>query len=310
MRVLSSLLTVFLVLGLIACDKKKEEEITAGVAADHDPEGPQFSTAATASNIAGTSVTISWAATDDKTAAADLKFKVLKSSSNNMTTVATAEANGTIVMNYAANTLTTSVTSLTSSTTYYIAVIGMDADGRANISTASVTTLCSGKIMFLATVSNGNLGGVSGADATCNANKPTGFSGSTFKAMIAQGNTRAACYTSGNDNCQINGTSTAVDWVFTANQDICTSTYAAKVGTVGSNRLLTVSTTNVLNSANTKVFTGFNVAWGSSATTCSSWSSTSGNTIVGSASGAGNDFFAISASGACGTAGAIYCVQQ
>jgi hypothetical protein len=299
LKLRSALLLSVLILGLSACDKKKDET-TSG-----DPTAPVFTTAVTASNITTTGFTLTWAATDDSTAAADIKFKVFTSTTNNISTADDAEANGTVALTYTANTLTLPITSLTTATTYYVTVLAKDTDSKVTASTATVTTLCTGKIMFLATVTNGSMGGISGADAICNAQKPTGFSASTFKAMLAASNDRRVCGTaSGGDTCT-NSNSGQVDWVFTANQTICSSDYSTKLVTTDTYEIPTAST--ILATGTTKVFGGFNIYYGTSTSNnCSDWSNTGGaNATAGSATS-----FMAGAFLSCASAGAIYCVQQ
>lgn len=72
MKFLPYLLVSALIVSTIACNKKKDE-------ATMDPTAPSFSTAVTASSISSTGFTLTWAATDDNTAATDIKFKVVSS---------------------------------------------------------------------------------------------------------------------------------------------------------------------------------------------------------------------------------------
>jgi hypothetical protein len=169
------------------------------------------------------------------------------------------------------------------------------------------TTPCSGKIIFTTAVSNGNFGGAAGADVICNANKPTGYSSSTFKALLTD-NTRRACYSAGNDNCGITGVTGRVDWVLPASSNLCTSDLRL-VGTTDSNKFIDYIYPAVLSSTATVTFTGFNVSWGQSATNCSNFASTAGTGIAGSAhvGMAGLISYTIPN---CNVAGTIYCVQQ
>ena len=115
-------------------------------------------------------MTLTWAASDESTIKAKITYKVLYSLSDNITNVADAEANGTILQDWTINLLTADMTSLTSGTTYYAAVLARDEEGNTGISSGSATTAalpCVGKIMFLATVTNGSFGGVSSADTVC-----------------------------------------------------------------------------------------------------------------------------------------------
>jgi hypothetical protein len=305
MKLASFLAFLFLIVSIEACSKKPEELLTIL---------PSLGSTISFSSKTATSVVVTWgAAADDITAAADLQYKLVYSTNNNITTAADAQANGTVKLDWTANTLTSNLTGLTSSTLYYFAVLVKDGDGNIAIDTNSTTTLCTGKVMFLANVSNGNLGGSAGADTICNNNKPTGFSSSTFKAMLGDSTTRAACWSTGNDNCSSSSTGRA-GWVLPASQNICTSDYSIRIGTTTSSSLLVVSTANTLSSSSTTTFTGFNIAWGNStASNCTNWTSTSSTATAGSANGVvgtGSTFIAASASASCGSAGTIYCVEQ
>lgn len=173
--------------------------------------------------------------------------------------------------------------------------------------TPVATTPCSGKVIFTTAVASGNLGGAAGADATCAANKPTGFSGSTFKALLTD-NTRRACYSAGNDNCGIVGTTGRVDWVLPASSNLCTSDLRL-VGTTDANRFIDYIYPGVLSASATITYTGFNIAWGQSATGCTNFSTTAGTGVTASASVGMNGFIS-SAIPNCTTAGTIYCVEQ
>jgi hypothetical protein len=90
-----------------------------------------------------TRIDLSWtAATDNSTARSSLQYAVYRSSSSNISTVAQAEANGTLVQNYAANLTSLSVTGLVYSTTYYFNVVVKDDSGnKAAYSVGSAATL-------------------------------------------------------------------------------------------------------------------------------------------------------------------------
>lgn len=304
MKMLSGLALMILLVTTSACKKADE-----GVSPGSNPADPVIGTSIVVSGKTATAMTLSWgAATDDSTDPASLQYKVVTSLSNNISTVADAEANGTLQMDWTTNTLTKNLTSLTMSTTYYISVLVKDADGNKAIDQTSTMTLCSGKIMFLANVSNGNIGGSSGADTVCNSNKPSGFSGSTFRAMLADGSTRAACYVSGNDSCYSSSVGRA-SWVFTANEVLCTSNYAKHIGTTDSNALLMTVNAGSLSTTATTTFTGFNIAWGNSTSNnCTNYSTTGGANSTGGSAANGGLISGVSIS--CASAATIYCVEQ
>ena len=202
-----------------SCAKKTDE-------ATVDLETPSFSTAVSFSARTASTFTATWAATDNVTVASNLSYKVVSSSSNNITTVADALANGTIVQDWTVNSLTANFSALTDSTNYYVSVLVRDTDGNTGISAGATTTLCSGKAMFLATVPNGNLGGASGADGICAAQKPAGFTSATFKAMLTDSGVRQACNVS---DCTAVATG-RTGWVFAVSQKYCTSDYEKNIG--------------------------------------------------------------------------------
>lgn len=80
-----------------------------------------------ASSVSSTSLTLGWtASTDNRTSAANLQYQPYYSLSNNIDTIANAEANGTAIGSYTANINSKAVTGLTLSTTYYFNVIVKD----------------------------------------------------------------------------------------------------------------------------------------------------------------------------------------
>ncbi|MGO0059809.1 fibronectin type III domain-containing protein [Brevibacillus fluminis] len=84
----------------------------------------------TASQATPTSVDLSWtAATDTVTDAGNLQYKVVYSTTNNLDTVANAEANGTVAQNWTANVTSATASGLTPSTTYYFNVLVKDEAG-------------------------------------------------------------------------------------------------------------------------------------------------------------------------------------
>jgi hypothetical protein len=95
------------------------------------------------SGVTSTSALLAWSpATDDTTAPASLQYEVRRSITNNITGVANAEANGTIVQAYAANLAAANAAGLAPNTQYFFTVIVKDATGnKAAYSVATTTTL-------------------------------------------------------------------------------------------------------------------------------------------------------------------------
>jgi hypothetical protein len=310
MKIVRVFVAATCVLAAFACSKKSSNS------SDNSSQSViTMGTHVSFSNITGTAATATWgAATDSTTDSANLMYKVVYSPSNNITTAVDAEANGTMAMDWTAATLTTGIAGLSSSTAYYVAVIVKDPSGNENIDVATLTTLCGGKIIYLTAVGNGNFGGAMGGDTICNNHKPTGYGGSNFKAMVGDkgGGTpvRAPCYVTGNDNCS-GSTAGRADWVFTANETICSEDLSKVVGTTNGQGYLTVNTANSVASSNLKTFTGFNIAWGVSVTNnCTDFSSTGGAAAVtGMPNSTGQNFYAGDFNN-CSSAGYIYCVEQ
>ena len=114
-------------------------------------------------------VTLTWAkATDDVTAQSSLKYEIRMSSSGNLDTVATAEANGSIAKAYTTDLSTFTVNGLNSGTMYYFNVIVMDAaSNKATYVMRSATT--TGRKPTLTQNNNGKKKGVDATTAVLTA---------------------------------------------------------------------------------------------------------------------------------------------
>ena len=87
-----------------------------------------------ASNLTTSSVKLNWtASTDNVTSPEALEYKIVRSLSNNITTLNDAESNGTIVQNWTPNMTSISAIGLNSSTTYYFNVLVRDSAGNQSI---------------------------------------------------------------------------------------------------------------------------------------------------------------------------------
>ena len=304
-----------------SCAKK-----TDGVAPDGllpaDPTAPAVGSAMVVSSKTANAFTVTWgAATDDLTPVTSLMYKLVYSASDNLTSANLTESNGTIALDWATNTLTANLSSLAHSTTYYLAAFVRDADNKVSLLGGSTVTLCTGKKMFLASVANGSFGGKAGADAACLAQRPGGVG--SYKAMLGDstgvaGNGlpsfsgRQACY----GNCEVSNLY-VFDWVFTANQNYCTSNFVSRVGTTGPTYpVLYVPIGSILSNTQITLFTGFNIAWGNSTgTNCNNWSTTSGTFVGGSTDGiytgqSGIRSFIANGFPNCSDSGAVVCVEQ
>lgn len=102
----------------------------------------------------GSILEVSWGtASDDTTATAALEYKVVYSTSNNISTLADAAANGTVGQDWTANIDSATLGGLSFATTYYVTVLVRDAAGltsiypvgtQATASTGSAALLCPG----------------------------------------------------------------------------------------------------------------------------------------------------------------------
>lgn len=163
--------------------------ISAG-SVDSTPPVQGNSGTITATN-SGLDIVLTWtAATDNVTPQSNLEYTIFYSTSNNIDTVANAEANGKVVgMPWSSNVVSKTVTGLTIGTTYYFNVAVKDAGlNKAVYTTVSkMPTVPATNIILYGqgTAYTGNLGGRGGANSKCVAstNKPAGYS--NYAAFIS-----------------------------------------------------------------------------------------------------------------------------
>jgi hypothetical protein len=130
------------------------------------------------------------------------------------------------------------------------------------------------KKIFVSSVSTtqGDLGGVAGADSSCqsDSNKPGGDG--TYKAMLAAA-TRIACTTA---NCS-GGPSEHTDWVLAASTTYVRGSDGTEIGQTNANGIFTFPLSASINPALTgSVLTGLNTNWTKRNETCLNWTSNSG----------------------------------
>jgi len=163
------------------------------------------------------------------------------------------------------------------------------------------------KIIFVsATTSQGNLGGVSGADTICDADANRPSCGGTYKAMLSDYLNRQACSTI---NCG-GGAGEHIDWVLTAS-----TTYIRPDGTtIGTTNTLGIFTT--IDAAadptnNSFVFTGMTGQWVEATHHCSRFTNSTAGvfSIVGSPRSTNLGILQASNS-ACSSFFHLYCVEQ
>ena len=107
----------------------------------NDKAGPEIEDKTLSfSNIDTNSLDISWNVARD---ANNVKYKVVYSENDNISTVEDADANGTIGMNYTADITTTNVIGLNSLTEYFFNIIVKDSKGYKSVyESTSVSTFC------------------------------------------------------------------------------------------------------------------------------------------------------------------------
>jgi hypothetical protein len=94
-------------------------------------------------DVTSTSIRVSWQkATDNVSAQAALRYKVVRSLSDNIATVGQAETNGTVVMDWSTDVTTVNVTGLGAATAYWFNVLARDVPGNTvpSLSSSQATT--------------------------------------------------------------------------------------------------------------------------------------------------------------------------
>nr|HNI28803.1 DUF1554 domain-containing protein [Leptospiraceae bacterium] len=166
-----------------------------------------------------------------------------------------------------------------------------------------------GKRIFVTATRAGSWGAVASIDTYCaaDANKPAG-AGGPYKAMVGYSNgTRRACSVT---NCAgVNGAQ-ASDWVF-ANGTSYYRPDGTFISTATIDGILILPLTNSIGTAPTNVWTGMENTWGTvTAVTpeCTGWTN-AGFGNYGTANSVNAQFFS-TVNGVCGSAAAVYCVEQ
>lgn len=289
-----------LLLGLTQCAKSTSSDSSS---AGNPTPGAVFS----ATVLSRVAMSLSWsAATDDVTPAAQLQYKVVTAGTTAaIDTVSEADAltGGSIVMDWTANTTTSSVSSLSAGTAYAFAVLVKDADGNKAVNTPlSATTLAYYRIYQTLVPQGGDMNGISGADTVCgsDANKPAS---GTYKALLSDNSTRIACTTA---NCG-GGAGEHTGWILQASSLYARSD-GTTIGTTTAAGIFSFPLTNSFASSNT-VWTGIATNWTSAANNCVGWDNSVANGTEGNATA--TDSSSLSASAfACGNSNRILCVEQ
>ena len=123
--------TLFLAALLTTCDSGLNAGLEAKEEQD-DPNGPTVpGTGLSVDRQLAEALEVSWdAASDRTTAASELEYLLVYSSSDNIDSVADAEGNGSVAVAWSAATLDGEITGLTYGTDYYVNVLVRDGSGR------------------------------------------------------------------------------------------------------------------------------------------------------------------------------------
>jgi hypothetical protein len=138
------------------------EPLEQATLSDETPPTPGNSATLAAADVLATTLTLNWTVAEDNFTSADnLEYLVVRSTSNNISTLVDAEANGTVVGAYTKNINTLGITGLTDSTTYYFNVIAKDELNNKSVYT-SVSQLTTDATAPVA----GNSGTITSASVT------------------------------------------------------------------------------------------------------------------------------------------------
>jgi hypothetical protein len=127
-----------------------------------------------------------------------------------------------------------------------------------------------GKVIYLtSTPKKANFGGVSGADAECNANPPNQ---GTYKALLVDGTTRVACTSA---DCGTSGVDEGVDWVLSPNTTYVREDGTTIIGTTSSAAIFPFPLDASIGTTGLSYWTGLEDDWTTSSDNCSGWTATS-----------------------------------
>ncbi len=126
------------------------------------------------SNIAKTSVILSWtAANDESTSQIAIKYGVYFSKKNNITVLNDTRANGTLIDTFTENISAKTVSGLDPGTDYYFNIIAQDSSGNQSVyGSKNIYTLNDRIVLFrYLFLVTGNVGGRIGADGLCSSTR-------------------------------------------------------------------------------------------------------------------------------------------
>ncbi|HMV76518.1 MAG TPA: DUF1554 domain-containing protein [Leptospiraceae bacterium] len=211
----------------------------------------------------------------------------------NGTAVPSGSASGAVSISTGNNTIAVTVTAADGSVTNYsLAVFRLSASQKRLFVTASAT--------------NGNLGGIAGADSLCgtDANKPT--DGGTYKAVIVDALlSRRAC---SNANCTL--ISENINWVLGANLTYLRPTDGTAIFTTNSAGIFQFGTASAsVDAGSYQYFTGLNTDWTLNGSHCSSWTNSAGAGRIGASDQTGTGLIS-NGGGGCNTSKFLLCAEQ
>jgi uncharacterized protein DUF1554/chitobiase/beta-hexosaminidase-like protein len=262
------------------------------------------------SSVTSTSLTLDWTkAADDYTAETALTYRVFHSTTDNINTVADAEANGTETGSESADIDTKDVSGLTASTTYYFAVVVKDEALNKSIYTLTYATPAppGDYIYVTASTYDGNLGGTTGADAKCMSDANYPGSG-TYKALLGTGTTLTRISSAGDG-----ASASETDWVLQPSTTY-TRLDSTVIGTTTPASLFTFNLSNAFTATGgVTSWSGLAPGWEAySGADCVGWTTNSVSDIGGSGSSdaLGSTAIASNPSAACNNLYSLVCVSQ
>jgi hypothetical protein len=244
------------------------KDVTTAATVDTTSPTPGNSGTILTSSILMNGATLMWAkATDNVTTPSELLYEVRRSSSNNIDTVARAEANGAIVQPYRQDVAAADVSGLSQNTNYYFNVIVKDAAGNkaaylmVNVRTVgdAVPPVPGGSGLMTSTTNQTSIT-LAWTKATDNSSVPSALryevrmSNSNNIGTVTNAEANGAIvspYTTDASSATINGLSTGVDYylnVIVKDEANNKAVYQVKVETAGG-RKITQFTSNGRNPA-------------------------------------------------------------
>lgn len=208
--------------------------------------------------------------------------------------VASGSASSAVSLSSGNNSIPITVTAPDGSvTSYTLTVYRLNASQRRLFVTSSTT--------------NGNMGGVTGADTLCSsdANKPT--DGGTYKAVLVDASLNRRACASG--NCTV-AAGNNISWALGANLTYLRSSDGTVIFTTNSAGIFAFGTASAsVDTGSNQYFTGLNSDWTLNGSHCTSWTSNTGSGRIGSSDQTGSTMIENGGSG-CNTSKNLLCAEQ